>query len=90
MIRDKRVCSKSDDFRVTSHLPIACTGAMLFFQLFTQRYESASTIVTANKSLEEWGETFGCAVMAAALIDRLVHHGHREQPRQQLPPPATR
>jgi DNA replication protein DnaC len=58
------------------YLPITRTGAMLFFQLLSRRYESASTILTSNKGFEEWGEIFGDEVMAAALIDRLVHHCH--------------
>ena len=49
---------------------------MLFFQLMTRRYEHASTVLTLNKGFEEWGEIFGDEVMAAALIDRLVHHCH--------------
>lgn len=58
------------------YLPITRTGAMLFFQLMARRYEHASTILTSNKSFEEWGEIFGDEVMAAALVDRLVHHCH--------------
>jgi len=49
---------------------------MLFFQLMARRYEHASTVLTSNKSFAEWGEIFGDEVMAAALIDRLVHHCH--------------
>ena len=58
------------------YLPISRTGAMLFFQLMSRRYEHASTVLTSNKGFEEWGEVFGDDVMAAALIDRLVHHCH--------------
>jgi DNA replication protein DnaC len=58
------------------YLPISRTGAMLFFQLLSRRYESAATILTSNKGFEEWGDIFGDEVMAAALIDRLVHHCH--------------
>jgi DNA replication protein DnaC len=58
------------------YLPISRTGAMLFFQLIARRYERASTVLTSNKSFDEWGEIFGDEVMAAALIDRLVHHSH--------------
>jgi DNA replication protein DnaC len=58
------------------YLPISRTGAMLFFQLMARRYETASTILTSNKGFEEWGEIFGDEVMAAALIDRLLHHCH--------------
>jgi DNA replication protein DnaC len=41
-----------------------------------RRYETASTVLTSNKRFEEWGEIFGDDVMAAALIDRLLHHCH--------------
>ena len=58
------------------YLPVSRTGAMLFFQLMSRRYEHASTVLTSNKSFEEWGEIFGDEVMAAALIDRLLHHCH--------------
>ena len=58
------------------YLPITRTGAMLFFQLMSRRYERASTVLTSNKSFEDWGEFFGDDVMASALIDRLVHHCH--------------
>lgn len=58
------------------YLPVSRTGAMHFFQLMSRRYESASTVLTSNKSFEEWGEIFGDEVMAAALIDRLLHHCH--------------
>ena len=58
------------------YLPISRTGAMLFFQLMSRRYEHASTVLTSNKSFDEWGEIFGDEVMATALIDRLVHHCH--------------
>lgn len=58
------------------YLPITRTGAMLFFQLMSRRYEHASTVLTSNKGFEEWGEIFGDDVMAAALIDRLLHHCH--------------
>jgi DNA replication protein DnaC len=58
------------------YLPITRTGAMLFFQLMSRRYEHAATVLTSNKGFDEWGEVFGDDVMAGALIDRLVHHCH--------------
>ncbi|MEX1103127.1 MAG: IS21-like element helper ATPase IstB, partial [Dehalococcoidia bacterium] len=58
------------------YLPITRNGAMLFFQLMARRYENASTVLTSNKSFDEWGEVFGDDVMAGALIDRLLHHCH--------------
>jgi DNA replication protein DnaC len=58
------------------YLPVTRTGAVLFFQLIGRRYERASTVLTSNKSFEEWGEVLGDEVMAAALIDRVLHHCH--------------
>jgi len=58
------------------YLPIIRTGAMLFLRLITHRYEHASTVLTSNKGFEEWGEVLGDDVMAAALIDGLVHRCH--------------
>ncbi len=58
------------------YLPVTQTGAVLFFQLISRRYERASTVLTSNKSFEEWGEILGDEVMAAALIDRILHHCH--------------
>ena len=48
--------------------------ANLFFQLVSSRYERASLIVTSSKPFGRWGEDFGDDVVAAAMIDRLVHH----------------
>ena len=39
-------------------------------------YERASTVLTSNKGFEEWGTILGDEVMAAALLDRLLHHCH--------------
>lgn len=56
------------------YIPISQTGAMLFFQLMSRRYEHASTVLTSNKGFDQWGQVLGDEVMAAALIDRLLHH----------------
>ena len=58
----------------TLHLPFEAESANLFFQLISSRYERASVIVTSNKAFGRWGEIFGDATVAAAMIDRLVHH----------------
>ena len=58
------------------YLPVSQDGAMLFFQLVNARHERASTVLTSNKGFEEWGGVLGDEVMAAALIDRLLHHCH--------------
>jgi DNA replication protein DnaC len=56
------------------YIPFEPEAANLFFQLVSARYERASLIVTSNKAFGRWGEVFGDDVVAAAMIDRLVHH----------------
>ncbi len=56
------------------YIPFEAEAANLFFQLVSARYERASVIVTSNKPFSRWGEVFGDPVVAAAMIDRLVHH----------------
>ena len=58
------------------YLPVTRSGAILFFQLVNRRYEHASTDVTSNKGFEQWGEILHDEVMAAALLDRLLHRCH--------------
>ena len=58
------------------YLPVSQDGAVLFFQLVNARHERASTVLTSNKGFEDWGRVLGDEVMAAALIDRLVHRCH--------------
>ncbi|MFB7113515.1 IS21-like element helper ATPase IstB [Streptomyces sp. NPDC001698] len=56
------------------YIPFEAEAANLFFQLISNRYERASVIVTSNKPFGRWGEVFGDETVAAAMIDRLVHH----------------
>jgi len=56
------------------YIPFEAEAANLFFQLVSSRYERASVIVTSNKPFGRWGEVFGDDTVAAAMIDRLVHH----------------
>lgn len=56
------------------YLPIAPGGANLFFQLVNARYERGAMILTSNRGFKEWGQVFGDNVVAAALLDRLLHH----------------
>jgi DNA replication protein DnaC len=58
------------------YLPFDAAAAALFFQLVASRYETGSIIVTSNLPFGRWGETLGDDVVAAATIDRLVHHAH--------------
>ncbi len=56
------------------YIPFDTDAANLFFQLVASRYEQGSILVTSNLPFGRWGETFGDDVVAAAMIDRLVHH----------------
>lgn len=56
------------------YLPIGSNGGNLFFQLVNACYERCAMILTSNRSFGEWGEVFGDTVVAAALLDRLLHH----------------
>ena len=56
------------------YIPFDSEAANLMFMLVSSRYERASLIVTSNKPFSGWGEIFGDEVVAAAMIDRLVHH----------------
>lgn len=56
------------------YMPVTKEQANLLFQLISMRYEKGSIILTSNYSFEDWGQVFQDNVVAAAIIDRLVHH----------------
>jgi DNA replication protein DnaC len=56
------------------YLPLEPHAAHLFFQLVSRRYERGSLLVTSNRGVGEWGGVFGDPVVAAAILDRLLHH----------------
>jgi len=79
------------------YLPLERQAANLLFALVSRRYERGSIIITSNRGFEQWGEILGDAMVAAALIDRLVHHAtmitlkgksYRLRQRAATPPPA--
>jgi DNA replication protein DnaC len=81
------------------YIPFDPQAANLMFMLVSRRYERASLIVTSNKPFSAWGEIFGDDVVAAAMIDRLVHHAeilalkgdsYRLKDRDLARPPAAR
>jgi DNA replication protein DnaC len=56
-------------------LPLDADGSRLLFQVFSDAYERQSVVVTTNLEFSRWGAVFGDDQMAAAVIDRVVHHG---------------
>ena len=56
--------------------PCRRTGAELLFEVFSQRYERGSTIVTSNLPFDEWTGVFGSERLTGALLDRLTHYVH--------------
>jgi DNA replication protein DnaC len=52
------------------------TGAEMLFEVFSQRYERCSTLVTSNLPFAEWTEVLGSERLTGALLDRLTHHVH--------------
>jgi DNA replication protein DnaC len=57
-------------------VPLSKTGAELLFEVFSQRHERGSTLVTSNLPFDEWTEVFGSQRLTGALLDRLTHHVH--------------
>jgi len=57
------------------YLPIDKFGADSLFQIFSQRYERGSTVVTTNRAYKHWPEVFNNdSTLTSALLDRLLHH----------------
>jgi DNA replication protein DnaC len=80
-------------------VPLSKTGAELLFEVFSQRYERGSTMVTSNLPFQEWTEILGSERLTGALLDRLTHHVHilemngdsyrLKQSRKKRPAPAA-
>jgi len=82
-------------------VPLSKSGAELLFEVFSQRYERGSTMVTSNLPFQEWTEVLGSERLTGALLDRLTHHVHilemngesyrlkQSKRKRGLPPPAA-
>ena len=57
-------------------VPLSKVGAELLFEVFSQRYEQGSILVTSNLPFDEWPEVFGSERLTGALLDRLTHRVH--------------
>lgn len=58
------------------YLPLEKQTAHLFFQLVSRRYERGSMLITTNQTITQWGHVFGDEMIAAAVLDRVLHHSH--------------
>ncbi len=52
------------------------TAAEDLLEIIMRRYERASTLLTSNRPVEDWGKLLGDAAAVTAMLDRLLHHGH--------------
>jgi DNA replication protein DnaC len=57
-------------------VPLSKTGAEMLFEVFSQRYERGSALVTSNLPFAEWTEVLNSERLTGALLDRLTHHVH--------------
>jgi DNA replication protein DnaC len=52
------------------------TAGEELLEIVMRRYERASTLLTSNRPVEDWGKLLGDSAAVTAMLDRLLHHGH--------------
>jgi DNA replication protein DnaC len=55
---------------------LSLTAAEELLEIIMRRYERASTMITSNRPVEDWGKLLGDSAAVTAMLDRLLHHGH--------------
>jgi DNA replication protein DnaC len=55
---------------------LPATAAEDLLEIVMRRYERASTLLTSNRPVEDWGKLLGDTAAVAAMLDRLLHHAH--------------
>ena len=78
LLRFQKLLAKQDLLIIDElgYVPMSKTGAELLFEVFNQRYERGSTLLTSNLPFNEWTEVLGSERLTGALLDRLTHHVH--------------
>lgn len=62
-----------DDFGMRK---LPATAAEDLLEIIMRRYERASTLLTSNRPVEDWGKLLSDVAAAGSMLDRLLHHGH--------------
>jgi DNA replication protein DnaC len=55
---------------------LSLTAAEELLEIIMRRYERASTMITSNRPVDDWGKLLGDSAAVTAMLDRLLHHGH--------------
>ena len=55
---------------------LSLTAAEELLEIIMRRYERASTFITSNRPVDDWGKLLGDSAAVTAMLDRLLHHGH--------------
>jgi DNA replication protein DnaC len=63
-------------FNAVNSRKSADEGMVELLEIIMRRYERASTLLTSNRPVEDWGKLLGDSAAVTALLDRLLHHGH--------------